>query len=366
MDADFAVIAGHLRDLLDWLPNWLVSIFVLVAVGTAALFLYGWLLRMFRRSKAGRSRYFALLSARSAGPSRFAFLLFFIAVTVPMLQMPEYLANGLVSALSALFILLLGWSGIAAVGLMGDLYLERMKGAEGAMYRKHVTQVRLLDRSGKTMIGLIAVAAALMTMPAVRQYGVSLFASAGAAGLVVGLAARPVLSNLLAGIQIAITQPIRIEDSVVVNNEWGWIEDITSTYVVVRTWDLRRLIVPLAWFLEQPFQNWTREGSELIGTVLLFVDYQTPTAEVRTEVERIVGESALWDGKVVSLQVVDATHEAIQIRVLVSASDASRTWDLRCEVREKLVAYLQSHHPHALPRRRQQAVTDGAVKRVSS
>jgi small-conductance mechanosensitive channel len=202
----------------------------------------------------------------------------------------------------------------------------------------------------------------MMTLPAIRQYGVSLFASAGAAGIVVGLAARPLLSNLLAGIQIAITQPVKIEDSVVINNEWGWVEDITSTYLVVRTWDWRRLIVPLSWFLEQPIQNWTRETTTIIGQVHLNVDYRTPIDEVRQELDRLVHASKLWDGNVVNLQVVEATENTIQLRLLATASDASRGWDLRCELREKMIAYLQREHPECLPRHRLEVTSDNAER----
>jgi small-conductance mechanosensitive channel len=186
----------------------------------------------------------------------------------------------------------------------------------------------------------------------VRQYGVSLFASAGIAGIVAGLAARPVLSNLFAGVQLAMTQPIRIDDAVIVENEWGWIEEITATYVVVRLWDWRRLVVPLTYFIEKPFQNWTREGSALIGSVYLYLDYAAPIAAIRAKLKDIAEHSALWDGKVVNLQVSDAKEHTIEVRALVSARSAPAAWDLRCEVREKLIGFLQAEHPEALPRTR--------------
>jgi len=190
---------------------------------------------------------------------------------------------------------------------------------------------------------ILTVATALMTFSAVRQYGVSLLASAGAAGLVVGLAARPVLGNLLAGIQIAITQPIRVEDQVVVQGETGWVETITSTYVVVRLWDLRRMIVPLAFFIENPFQNWTYEDAEQVGAILLRVDSTVPIDRLRQKLDEIVRQSPLWDGKIAKLQVTDILVEGkAELRALVSARSPGQTWDLRCEVREKLLAFLQS------------------------
>jgi small-conductance mechanosensitive channel len=181
---------------------------------------------------------------------------------------------------------------------------------------------------------------------------VSLFASAGAAGLVVGFAARPVLSNLIAGIQLAITQPIRIKDAVLVEGEWGWIEEITSTYVVVKIWDWRRLIVPLSYFMEKPFQNWTRETAEIIGTVFIYTDYKVPVERLRKRLEEIVHESTLWDKNVVNLQVTDFKESTVEIRMLVSARTSPQVWDLRCEVREKLLAYLQCEVPDVLPHTR--------------
>jgi len=251
-------------------------------------------------------------------------------------------------------VFLLGWIALSAIRIAADLYLLRYRidVEDNLLARKHVTQVRILMRAADTLVVTVTLAIALMTFESVRQYGVSLFASAGAAGLVVGLAARPVLSNLIAGVQIAMTQPIRIEDAVTVENEWGWIEEITSTYVVVRLWDLRRLIVPLNYFIEKPFTNWTREGSAVLGTVVLYVDFTAPVEPIRAKAIEIVSQSKLWDGKAANLQVTDANDHAVQLRVLVSASSASAAWDLRCEVREKLIAYMHESYPQALPRAR--------------
>ena len=185
-----------------------------------------------------------------------------------------------------------------------------------------------------------------------RQFGVSLIASAGAAGIIVGLAARPVLTNLIAGVQIAITQPIRIGDAVVVENEWGWIEEITGTYVVIQIWDWRRMIVPLSYFLQKPFQNWTRMSSELIGSVMFWVDHTTPVEAVRQKLSEIVEHSKLWDRRVVNLQVSDVSENTMQIRALASARNSQDVWDLRCEVREKLIAFLQESYPASLPKQR--------------
>ena len=172
-----------------------------------------------------------------------------------------------------------------------------------------MTQVRVLLRAGDVLVVMVTFGAALMTFEPVRQFGVSLFASAGVAGIVAGFAARPVLSNLFAGVQLAMTQPIRIDDAVIVENEWGTIEEITSTYVVVRLWDWRRMIVPLSYFIEKPFQNWTREGSALIGSAMIYVDYRAPVGAIREKLNEIVKSSKNWDGKVVNLQVTDAKEQ---------------------------------------------------------
>ena len=353
MDQDFAAVIDRVRALLSWLPGWASAAIIVLAFCALAFYLHGLALRVMHHSRAGRSRFAKVFLVRAEAPTRVAIILIALGIVLPVSGLSKDLQGEIITPLSALFILVVGWGCIEATGLAGDLYLERFSsGFENVLTRKHVTQVRLLRRASQFLIALVAAGAAMMTLPAVRQYGVSLFASAGAAGLVVGLAARPVLSNLLAGIQIAITQPVKIEDSVVINNEWGWVEDITSTYLVVRTWDLRRLIIPLSWFLEQPIQNWTRETATLIGTVLLYVDYRTPIDVLRAELDRMVHASKLWDGNVVNMQVVDVTENTMQIRILATASDASRTWDLRCELREKMLAFLQAHYPDCLPRRR--------------
>lgn len=224
--------------------------------------------------------------------------------------------------------------------------------------RKHVTQVGILKRAADTLIVIMTVAAAMMSFEQVRQYGVSLFASAGVAGLAIGIAARPLLANLIAGVQIAVAQPIRLDDVVFLEGEYGTIEEITTTYVVIKLWDWRRMVVPLSYFIEKPFQNWTRETSALIGSVFLYVDYTVPVEKLREKLMEVARASPLWDGRVVVLQVSDATKDhTVELRALLSARSAPAAWDLRCEVREKLIAYLQEEYPGALPRQRQEFVS---------
>jgi small-conductance mechanosensitive channel len=212
------------------------------------------------------------------------------------------------------------------------------------------TQFRIIRRTLIFVLMVIGGAAILMTFPTIRQFGTSLLASAGIAGLIVGLAARPAIENLIAGIQLAITQPITLDDVVVIQGEWGRIEEITATYVVVRIWDQRRLIVPFTWILQQPFTNWTRTTADILGTVFIHADYTVPVQAVREELERIAEASDKWDSRVCGLQVTDSKAETLELRALVSAADSPSAWDLRCEVREKLVAFLQREHPDCLPR----------------
>ncbi len=191
-----------------------------------------------------------------------------------------------------------------------------------------------------------------MTFPSIRTVGTSLIASAGLAGLILGMAMWPTLASLIAGIQIALTQPIRIEDVVVVEGEWGWIEEIGTTYVVVRIWDLRRLVVPMSYIIEKPFQNWTRVTANLLGTVFLYVDYSVPVDEVRQELHSILKASGMWDGETWGLQVTDAGQHTLKLRALMNAPDDSKAWDLRCYVRESLIKFLQQRYPESLPKTR--------------
>ena len=218
--------------------------------------------------------------------------------------------------------------------------------------RRVQTQARVLSRTAMVVIVVLGTGVALMTFPSVRQFGASLLASAGLAGLAVGLAAKPVLGNLIAGIQIALTQPIRIDDVVIVEGEWGRVEEITSTYVVVKIWDERRMVVPLQYFIEHPFQNWTRRSSQILGSAMLWFDYGLPLDPLRDELQRICREAPEWDGRVCVLQVVDTNDKAMQLRALMSSANSGKSWDLRCKVREGLIAFVRREYPGFLPRLR--------------
>ncbi|MGO9049364.1 MAG: mechanosensitive ion channel family protein [Xanthobacteraceae bacterium] len=291
-------------------------------------------------------------------------LLIALAVALPAAPLASGTANVLERLLGLATICLLGWIALTALHIAADLYLMRFRldVPDNLLARKHITQVRVLQWVLEVVIVLITIGFALMTFEAVRQFGVTLFASAGLAGIIAGLAARPLLSNFFAGVQLAVAQPIRIGDAVIVENESGNIEEITFSYVVVKLWDLRRMVVPLSYFIEKPFQNWTRTGGELIGSVFLYVDHTAPVDAIRRKLDEIVAQSKLWNGKVVSLQVSDCKETTIELRALVSANNASAVWDLRCEVREKLIDFLQREYPTALPRRRYEAAENAAAK----
>jgi small-conductance mechanosensitive channel len=238
--------------------------------------------------------------------------------------------------------------------------LDRAQGRENRRARRLRTQMLLVRRIVAAVIVVIAVGAALYTFPAVRALGAGVLASAGAAGLVAGIAARPALGNLMAGLQLAFSDAVRLGDVVVVENLWGRIEELTLTYVVVHLWDERRLILPVSYFAQNPFENWTRHSSRVLGSVDIHVDWSVPVEEVRTELHRIVQDHSLWDRREWTLQVTDVLPNGlVQLRAWMSAADAPSAWDLRCDVRERLVSYLRDKHPDALPRYRAELLPSG-------
>ena len=340
--------------ILSLIPPWVLGAIVMVVPAMVALAIYRWLTRWLIRLAGRRSPFLQRLLQRGQGPASVFVVIFALGAALPAARFSFPVTIALGRALLVAFILNVGWAAAIAIDISITIYLRRFRTdvEDNLLARKHVTQMRILQRVATTLLAIVTIASALMTFESVRQYGISLFASAGAAGIILGLAARPVLGNLLAGIQIAMTQPIRVEDQVVVEGELGWIETITSTYVVIRIWDLRRMIVPLTYFIEKPFQNWTYENTAQIGAVLLHVDYTVPVERLRQKLDEVLRQSKLWDGKVANLQVTDTPQGMVELRALVSARNPSETWDLRCEVREKLIAFLQAEYPQALPRQR--------------
>ena len=342
------------RDLLDgYSYPWLSITIIGTGAVLAALVVHTVLFAVLRRVTK-----FSVIAGTvvefTAAPSRFVLPLFALQFVIG--AAPDDLRFRAVAAhaLSILFIAAVTWLFIRAVGGVGEavMRLHPASVSDNLQARRVQTQTRVLTRTVMFFAVLVGAASALMTFPGMRQIGTSLLASAGVAGLVAGIAARPVLGNLIAGLQIALSQPIRIDDVVIIEGEWGRIEEITTTYIVVKIWDERRLVVPLEWVISKPFQNWTRTGSQLLGTVFLWVDYRVPLAPLRAELERICEEAPEWDRRVAMIQVTEANERAVQLRALVSAQDASKAWDLRCRVREALIDFLQREYPESLPRLR--------------
>jgi small-conductance mechanosensitive channel len=260
-----------------------------------------------------------------------------------------------------LFALLSGWLALGAMRAT-RIALERRSDIsveDNLRARRNHTRIRILYRVAQFVVGLLVVALMLIAIPGVRTVGVSLMASAGLAALAVGAAAQPALKNLIAGIQMAFSEPIRLDDVVIIEGEWGRIEDIKLTYVVVRIWDDRRMVVPVSYFLEKPFQNWTTKTSDLLGTVFLYVDPAADIERIRAKFVEATKANARWDGRVALLQVTDHRADALELRGLLSARNAGIAFDLRCEVREAMLTFLQRDMPEALARSRQ--ITEGAI-----
>lgn len=339
---------------LGWAPEWVIAVAVggcIVIAGLALQWIVLWLVGMVSKRWDPLLQFIFLRTRRLF---RFAIVLLAVDVALPLLPLAHDVLDMMRAVMLALFIILIGYTVYMGVDIAITRYLNslRMDAQDNLLARKAATQMRVLRRTINILIIFITLGFALMSFNSVRQFGVSLFASAGVAGLAVGIAARPLLSNLIAGMQLALAQPIRLDDVVVIAGEWGRIEEFTSTYVVVRIWDLRRLIVPLSYFLENPFANWTYSNSQLLGTVYLYMDYAIPVTRLREKAIELIKKHPNWDGQVAGLQITDAKEHTLEIRVLMSAADASKSFDLRCAIREKLIDFIQREYPHALPRTR--------------
>ena len=349
---------------LAFAPPWVISVVIIVGTMAAAWALHAAFLMMLRRLLDARRIYLRSVIEQTRNPTRLALVLIALAIALPIAPLSPDNKTVIVRFLVLGTICLLGWVALTAAHITANLYLMRfgLDLANNLLARKHVTQVRVLLRATDTVIVIVTVGFALMTFSEVRQYGVSLFASAGVAGVVFGLAAQPVLSNLIAGVQLAVTQPIRLEDAVTVQNQYGWIEEINATYVVIRLEDQRRMIVPLNYFIQQPFYNWTRHAAPTIGKVVLYLDYTAPMEAIRKRAAEIVAETKQGKPRVTSVQVTDASAETIQVQILIDSDSAAITGDLVPELRERLIAFLQREHPEALPHRRNEIVEAAARK----
>jgi small-conductance mechanosensitive channel len=331
-------------------PNFLIP---LAAIGLGFFAAVLFRLIMLRYARRRDSKTAAAFARHTTAPLLLLLPVFLSRLVQPMLDLEPAVAPMVRHAGTLLLILCFGWLLISLISVLDEFLRERfVSGAvrDERRARRILTRVGILDRVLTVLVVVLTAAAMLVTFEEGRAIGASILASAGIAGLVLGIAARPAAESLIAGLQVAFTEPIHIDDVVIVEGEWGRIEEITSTYVVVRIWDLRRLVVPLRYFLEKPFQNWTRSGTALLAQVTIEVDYSTPVAKLREQVGEIVTSSKLWDQGSWNLQVVEAGERTMRLRVVASAADSGNAWNLRCEIREKVIAYLQEHYPWALPK----------------
>lgn len=346
--------SGEAAEFLGELPLWAYSLLVFAVSLGVALLAHRMVFNLLARAVAEHDLFWRSLVAQIRTPMLLLAVMLALMAASAIAPLGEAEAGAIRHALIIALIVLVALMASVALHVWMGLHLRRFRldAEDNLLARKHVTQTRILRRVADTLIVIVAFGAVLMTFDNVRQYGVSLLASAGAAGIILGLALQTVLKNLLAGIQLALTQPIRIDDVLVVEGEWGNVEEITSTYVVLKLWDWRRLIVPLSYFIEEPFQNWTRESSAVIGTVTINLDYSAPVEPLRAKAREIAEQSPLWDRNVFAVQVTDFTETTMQIRIIASARNAGHAFDLRCDMREKLVTFLQETYPQALPRDR--------------
>jgi small-conductance mechanosensitive channel len=340
--------------ILNTWSDWGWTLVIVVAAVAVALAIHRIVFSLIERLIRTKTRVVNSVLRLANAPAMALFIILAIFLVLPILTIPLEMKSSLERVLAFTFTGAMGWLAFKLTWVINDVVAARydVTAADNLLAREITTRVVMMQRILAASIVVITVCLILMSIPSIRQIGITLFASAGIAGIVAGLAARPALTNLIAGIQLALTQPIRIDDVVIVEGEWGWIEEIRMTFVVVRVWDLRRLVVPLSYFIEKPFQNWTRTKADILGTVFLYVDYGVPVQRVREELHRILKMNDLWDGEVWGLQVTNATDQAIELRALMGARNSEDAWNLRCHVREQLIDFLHREHPGSLPRLR--------------
>ena len=342
-----------LQTLTTFLLSTVIAISA-IAGGVVTTFLITYLLRRYQSRKPILIGGMAIRVERWFGPLQAIIPAASLRFVLPLLEYPSSLLSSIRHLLQLWIIGSIAWILIRTIAVAREMLMSRLDlTAKDNFYARRVsTQLRVFERILAVVVSILAVSVMLMTFTAVREVGLSILASAGVAGLVIGFAAQRSIATVLAGVHIAITQPIRLQDAVVVEKEFGTIEEITLSYVVVKLWDQRRMIVPITHFIEKPFQNWTRTSSELVGAIHIHSDYTLPVQAVREELRRILESTSLWDGRICALQVVDSNEEYIELRALASAEDAPKTWDLRCYVREKLIEFIQNSFPGSLPRSR--------------
>jgi small-conductance mechanosensitive channel len=343
--------------------EWLLGVSIACAAILVSLFVHDIGFRILgrvRKTDTKRSSLLTTISHRLRRPARLIVILTAIFFALPWIPISAEHISVAHKLFGILWFLVLGWLMVSSVYLVEDLLLRRydIKLSDNLHARRIRTQMQFLRRIAIGLLLLIdaGLILSLFQDSKIWHYGAGLLASAGLASLALATAAKSTVSNLLAGLQIALTEPIRIDDVVIVQGQWGRIEEITTAYVVVAIWDQRRLIVPLSYFIENSFENWTRNSSDLMGTAFLYVDYSIPVEVLRQEFTRVLESSPLWDRRVNSLQVTNLSEHTMEIRCLLSARNSSEQFDLRCLVREQMIAFIQKNYPDAFPRTRFSAI----------
>jgi small-conductance mechanosensitive channel len=334
--------------------TWYLVIFVFGGGVVVANIVHYILFRVLRRKEEKKIGTGWKMYHYLSGPARTIFFLTCLGIVLPLApnlseNLHDIIRQGIVMAIVAS----LGWFAIGCIYVVQAFMLRRydLTAENNLQARRIHTQLQLFRRLLIVFVVVITIGALLWTFNDQRiwNYGSGLLASAGVASLILAAAAKSTVSNILAGLQIAVTEPIRIDDVVVVQGEWGRVEEITSSYVVIRIWDLRRLIVPLSFFIENSFQNWTRQSSDILGTAFLYVDYSVPVEDLRRELQRIAESTPLWDRQVCRMQVTNLSERTMELRCLVSSRNSSENFELRCIVREQMTAYIQQKYPDAFP-----------------
>ena len=301
-----------------------------------------------------RSPFWKSVNARTRQPMGLLLLASSILVTVGFFELPSPFSGYLGETGRVLLMAAFTWFAMRSFSILEDSVLARYRidVPDNLKARKVFTQLQMIRRLGSAVTFVVGLCIILISFEEVREIGATLLASAGVIGVVIGFAGQRTIATVISGLQVAFTQPIRIDDAVLVENEWGRVEEITMTYVVVRIWDQRRLVLPISYFIEKPFQNWTRVTTELLGSVMLFVDYRLSVEGIRKAFHEMLKASPRWDGRVWNVQVTNANETAMELRFLMSSADSSTLWDLRVEMREKLIAWIARRHPDMLPRAR--------------
>jgi len=326
--------------------NYLVLILIIIVLLFAGLY------KIFEALGKDSSNILPLNFAKRIGWPLFLLLVSLFAHTIDLEQLKPRVASFIYHLATIIIIGSIAWIFIVMLKIVKKHILLKydIAQADNLKARKVYTQYVILENTIIFIVIVLALGIALMSFSSIRNVGISILTSAGIAGIIIGFAAQKALGTILAGIQIALTQPIRFDDVVIIQGEWGWIEEITLTYIVVRIWDKRRLIIPTTFFIENTFENWTRTQSEILGTVYLYVDYSQPIEPLRDELTRLLQSNPYWDGKVNVLQVTNTTDRTVELRALMSAKNSPDAWELRVFIRENLIAFIQKNYPDSLPK----------------